>query len=615
MPQLSRRHALLLASAAALAPAAAWAAEDAVPTVWDLTDLYATDAAWLAERDAVLASLPKLAAFKGRLGESAATLRDALQAASDILRRGARLGAYANLKADEDLQDAKSQERNQLALALTGQAAEAAAWINPELLKLGAAKLDGFIAAEPGLAKFKFALKDLERQAPHILDDQGEGLLAAAIQPLAGPQQIRSQLVLSDIPWPELQLSAGRMRIDSQGYTAARTSPDRAERKMVMDAFFGAFKSYESSLGAALSAQVRGDIFTAKARRYPSALAVAVATNNVPEGVYRTLIEETHKGLPVLQRYFDLRRRMLGLPDLAYYDLYPPVTKLDQKFDIATSRRLTLQAVKPLGPDYVALLSKSSAARWMHVYPQKGKAAGAYMNPAAYDVHPYLLLNHTDDYLGLTTFAHEWGHAMHSLLADKAQPFETSNYPIFIAEIASTVNEQLLADFMLRGARTKAEKLFYLDQVCELLRGTFFRQAMFAEFELAIHETTEKGEALSGERLSAIYLEILKRYHGPKVAIEPVYALEWAYPEHFYFNFYLYQYATCVSASVYFADRILAGKTADRDAYLGVLSAGGSDYPVEILKRAGLDMTTPAPYRALVAKLSRTVDQMERLIA
>jgi oligoendopeptidase F len=343
-------------------------------------------------------------------------------------------------------------------------------------------------------------------------------------------------------------------------------------------------------------------------------VAAALSPANVPVEVYRTLIAEANRGLPTLYRYFDLRRRMLGLPDMAYYDIYPPVTKLEVKFDLAATRRLVLEAVKPLGPDYQATLARATAARWMHAYPQKGKRSGAYMDPGAYDVHPYLLLNHNDDYEALTTFAHEWGHAMHSVLAARAQPFETANYTIFTAEIASTCNEQLLAAYMENNARTKEEKLFYLDRICELLRGAFYRQTMFAEFELSIHEAAERGEALSGEKFSAIYLDLLKRYHGPGVIIDPAYAIEWAYIPHFYYDFYVYQYATCVSASAYFSDKVLTGGAAERENYLGVLRAGGADYPVEVLKKAGLDMTTPAPYRAVVAKLGRTVDQMEALL-
>jgi oligoendopeptidase F len=616
MTELSRRETLLFSAAVvATAAGAAQGQPAAAPaTVWDLTELYPTDAAWTAERDAVEKDLPGVAAYRGKLGESAATLKAALQLASDLNRRLARLSTYAGLKADEDLQVSANQERRQLSTALAGKLGEATAWMNPELLSVGAARIEAFLAADPGLGKFRFGLKDVLRQAPHTLDPAGEALLAGATQVLSGPQDIRSQLFLSDIPWPDTIFTTGKLRLDAQGYSIARTAPDRADRKKAMDVFFGTMSTYESSLGSALSSQVQVDIFQARARKYESAVASALAPNNLPVGVYRTLIAEAHRGLPVLHRYFDIRRRMLGLPDMAYFDIYPPATKLARKFDIAETRRLTLEAVKPLGPDYVETLAKATAARWMDVYPRKGKYAGAYMNPGAYDVHPYLLLNHTNDYEGVTTFAHEWGHAMHSLMANKAQPYETSNYPTFTAEIASTVNEQLLAESMLRQAKTREEKLFYLDRVCELLRSTFYRQTMFAEFELAIHETAERGEALSGKKMTAIYLDLLKTYHGPRMTIDPAYAIEWAYPQHFYFDFYVFQYATSVSAAVYFTDKILAGKSADRDAYLGVLKAGGSDYPVDVLKRAGLDMTSPAPYAAAVAKLARTLDQMEVLL-
>lgn len=615
MIELSRRNALLISAAAVAVGAGPALAQPAgPPTVWDLTDLYPSDAAWDAERDAVEKALPSIAAFKGKLGESAASLKAASIAMSDLNKRVARLGVYAGLKADENLQIAANQERRQLSIALYGKLGEAVAWVNPEILSVGAARINAFLAADPGLARFRFGLLDTLRQAPHTLDPAGESLLASTAQVQSGPQDIRSQLFLSDIPWPEVQFSTGKVRLDSQGYSAARALPERAERKKAFDTFFGTIGTYESSLGSALSAQVQVDIFGAKARRYDSAVAAALAPNAIPVGVYKTLVAEANAGLPVLHRYFEVRGRMLGLPDMAYYDIYPPVTKLDRKFDITETRRLVLEAVKPLGPDYGEVLGKATASHWMHAYPQKGKAAGAYMNGSAYDVHPYLLLNHTDDYNSVSTFAHEWGHAMHSLLANKAQPFETAGYPTFTAEIASTVNEQLLADYMLKQAKTKAEKLFYLDRICELLRGTFYRQTLFAEFELAIHETAERSEALSGKRMTAIYLGLLKKYHGPKMTIDPAYGIEWAYPQHFYFDFYVFQYATSVSASVYFADKILAGSAADRDAYLSVLKAGGSDYPVEVLKRAGLDMSSPAPYRALVAKLGRTLDQMEALL-
>jgi oligoendopeptidase F len=614
MTFLTRRQALILAGAFALLSREAVAADEAPPTVWDLADLFPTPAAWKTEHDALLADLPKLAAYKGRLGDSVAALQAALQTGSDLDRRLKRLSTYATLKADENLQEAAGQERRAQAVALEAAVKLAGSWISPELLALDAGKIHAFLAATPGLGKFRFYLLNLLRQAPHTLNAEGEALLALATEPLAGPERMRSQLVLSDIPWPTVMLSIGERRIDDKGLLTARTLPDRADRKKAYSAFFGTLGDYESSLGAALAAQVNGNVFQAKARHYPDALAAAMADDNIPTAVYRTLIAETHNGLPVLHRYLGLRRRLMGLPDLASYDLAVTATRLDRKFDLGAMRRLTLQATAPLGPDYVLLLERSIASHWMHASAQKGKAAGAYMNGSAYDVHPYLLLNLSDHYDSLSTFAHEWGHAMHSLLANQAQPFATANYSIFIAEIASTLNEHLLAEHMYRTADSKEEKLFVLDQVCTSLRTTFFRQAMFGEFELAIHEAVEKGEPLSGEKLTSIYSELLGKYHGGAVAIDPPLRREWAAVQHFYWNFYVYQYATSIAASAYFADRILGGAVGEPENYLDVLRAGGSDYPVEILKRAGLDMTTPAPYRALVAKLSRTIDEMEKLL-
>ena len=325
-------------------------------------------------------------------------------------------------------------------------------------------------------------------------------------------------------------------------------------------------------------------------------------------------MEETNRGLPQLHRYFEVRRKLLGLPDMHYYDIYPPLAKLDITFSLPETRRLTLAGVAPLGKDYVDMLAKAPASPWADYLPRKNKVSGAYMNGDAYDVHPFLLLNLTGNYDSVSTFAHEWGHAMHTLLANKAQPYETAGYSIFVAEIASTMNEQLLNSYMLAGAKTKQEKIYYLGALLELFRATYYRQAMFAEFELQIHETVEKGQALSGDGMNAMYLALLKKYHGPKVVIGPVVAVEWAYVPHFYYDFYVYQYATSIAASAYFADQVLKGGAKERDNYLGVLKAGGSDYPVEVLRRAGLDMTTPEPYRALVGKFAKTLDQIEALI-
>ena len=616
MTDASRRDILTLAAALALTTTTgvAWA-QSGPPETWNLGELYASSEAWAAERAAVLAALPALAGFKGKLGTDAATLHAALHSMYDLQRKVSRLGVYANLIADSDTAVASAQERRQLATALYGAFSEATSYVQPEILTVGAARIAGFQQAERGLDVYRFTLADILRRAPPTLSAEAEGVLAAAGTPLAGVQQIRTQLVASDLPWPEVTLSTGKVRLDQAAYTASREAPSREDRKLVFEAFFGAFDKYKTSLAASLSTQVQSDIFTAKARRYGSAVEAALdAAGGVPTGVYRTLVDETNKGLPALHRYFEIRRRMLGLPDLHYYDIYPPLVRLDETFDLARTRALTLAAVQPLGPEYVDLLTKATASPWADYKPRKGKVSGAYMNGDAYDVHPYLLLNLTGNYESVTTFAHEWGHAMHSLLANKAQPYPTAGYSIFTAEIASTMNEQLLSDHMLTQAKTKTEKLYYLGQLLELMRGTFFRQSMFAEFELQIHEAVEKGEALSGEGMHAMYLALLKKYHGPKVVIDPVVASEWAYVPHFYYDFYVYQYATSIAASTYFYDQVKTGGAKARDNYLSVLKAGGSDYPVAVLKKAGLDMTSPAPYRALVERFSKTLDQVEALL-
>ena len=620
MVEVSRRELMFSAAAAAAfaggVPGIALAQAASSAAAWDLTELYPSDAAWEAERQAILKAVPALTAMKGTLGRSAASMRAAFEAQSEISKRTIRLYTYASLKADEDRRVASNQERKQKAQDVFTALGEATAWTNPEIVAIGDAKVNSFIATDPVLQKrFAFSLRDVLRTSKHTLSPDEEALLASAGTPLAGPQDIRDQLAASDIPRPTVKLSDGKeIRLDDQGYTIARAALNRADRKHVFDKFWGSYKAFENSLGASLAAQVKGDQFRAKARKYDSALQAALDGGNLPEAVYRSLIAETNRGLPVLHRYFELRRKMLGLPDMGYWDIYPPLVKSDRSYSLAEMRNLTIDAIKPLGPDYVRQFSEASSKKWMDPLPRQGKASGAYMSGSAYDVHPYLLLNLSDKYDGLTTYAHEWGHAMHTLLANAAQPFELAGYPTFTAEVASTCHELLLANMMVERAKSKEEKLFYLGQIMENYRGTFFRQAMFAEFQLAINDLATKGEGLSGEKMSAIYLDLLKRYHGPKVQIEPAYSAEWAYIQHFYFGFYVWQYATSITAANFFAQKVMKGTPADRDRYLAVLHAGGSDYGYNLLKTGGLDMAIAEPYRLIVDSFSKVLDQAEALI-
>jgi len=299
---------------------------------------------------------------------------------------------------------------------------------------------------------------------------------------------------------------------------------------------------------------------------------------------------------------------------MGYWDIYPPLVKSDRTYGLAEIRQLTLDATKPLGAEYGRIFGDATSKRWMDPFPRPGKASGAYMQPGAFDVHPYLLLNMSDKYDGLSVYAHEWGHAMHTLLANAAQPYELAGYPTFTAEVASTAHELLLANMMVERAKTRDDKLFYLGQIMENYRGTFFRQAMFGEFQLTINDLANKGEGLSGEKLSALYFDLLKRYHGPKVQMESAYASEWAYIQHFYFGFYVWQYATSITAANFFAQKVMHGTAADRDNYLAVLRAGGSDYGYNLLKIGGLDMATAEPYRLIVDSFSKVLDQAEALL-
>jgi oligoendopeptidase F len=590
------------------------AAATSATAAWDLRDIFPTDAAWEAERQSIMAAIPGLKAYQGKLGDGA-SLKAALQAGSDLNRRASRLYTYASLKADEDRRVGANQERKQQAQDVFTALGEATAWSSPEIVALGAARVNALIASDPGLNKFAFGLRDTLRQAPHTLSPDEEQLLASAGSPLAGPQDIRDQLASSDIPRPTVTLSDGKtVRLDDQGYALARSSPNRPDRKMVFDKYWASYKAFENSLGAALATKAKGDLFAAKARHYDSALQAQLNGSNLPEAVYRSLIAETNRGLPVLHRYFALRARMLGIPDMGYWDIYPPLVKSDRTYSLAEMRRLTSEAIKPLGPDYVKLFLASSAKPWVDPFPRPGKASGAYMDPGAFDVHPYLLLNLTDKYDGVSQYAHEWGHAMHSMIANAAQPYELSSYPTFTAEVASTCHELLLANMMVEQAKTREDKLFYLGSIMENYRGTFFRQSMFAQFQLAINDLATKGEGLSGEKMATIYGDLLKRYHGPNVRIEPDYASEWSAIPHFYFGFYVWQYATSITAANYFAQKLMHGTTADRDRYLNVLRSGGSDYGYELLKRGGLDMATAEPYQLIVANFSKVLDQAEALI-
>jgi oligoendopeptidase F len=606
---------LALHGAALPAPAAAQR--------WDLRDLYPSVEAWTASYKKTLARANALEGYKDTLGRDAASMLAALSALSDVQREAVRLSVYAGLNGDEDLRVARAQERRQQMRALWAHIGEKTAWLAPTVVALGDARVRGFIAAEPALRqRFDLLLDDTLRNAGHTLNAEGEALLAAAGPVLGQPQAVFQQMSDAELPQGSVTLSTGKVvTMNPASFEANRTTAVRADRKRVFDTFFANYKRAEGSFGANLTGQVLGDVFSARARKFDNSLDAALFADNMPPAVYRTLVEQAHAGLPTLQRYLKLRKKMLGITDeLAYYDNYPPLVPAPkgERWDLTRSKAMSLAALAPLGDEYLGQYKRLLDSNWIDSHPRPGKTSGAYMSVGAYDVHPYLLLNHNDDFESLSTLAHEGGHAVHTLLSNAAQPFDKSGYSTFIAESASIANEMLLSDYMVAHAKTRDEKLYYLSQGLESIRTTFFRQVMFAEFQLAMHEEVEQGRPLSGARLSDLYCGLVKRYYGEAegvMKVDPAYCVEWAYVGHFYRGYYVWQYATSMVGAAEFTQAILTEGAPARERFVDLLKAGNSDYAYKLYVKAGVDLARPAPYQALIARMNRLMDEFEKLAA
>ena len=586
---------------------------------WDLTELYQDLGSWDRDRRAILDGLAELAKLEGTLNEGPKALLHATKAMYEIYRKALRIYVYASLSGDEDLGDPKGQERLQQAQHMFSELEKALAWYQPEIVSLGKDTIESYLKAEPELSPYAFPFRDAIRKAPHTLSQDAEEILAAQSPLSQAPHNIYGILANSDIPFPTITLSNGEeARIDSQGYARHRGSDNREDRKKVFDAYWGTWDAYKGTVGTVLYSHLQGAAIESKARNYQGTLERQLFADNLPAAVYDTLVRVANENLDTLHRYFRLRAKMLGVKQMHYYDIYPDLVSLDREFSVEDAMELTRKSLGVLGDDYMSKLNEGLDGRWMHVFPSKGKRSGAYMNGSVYDVHPYLLLNHNDDFESVSTFLHEWGHAVHTLLAQEKQPFHLADYSTFVAETASIMNEILLQEDMIRAAKTQEEKLFYLGYALEQMRGTFFRQTMFSEFEQAIHSAVEKGEPLTGERLSTMYGEILKRYHGHNqgvVIVDDLYANEWMFVPHFYYGFYVFQYATSNAGAAWLAERIVQGGEDARLKFIELLAAGGSDYPYELFKKAGLDMAAAEPYEALVRRMNTIMDQMEEILA
>ncbi|HLQ79244.1 MAG TPA: oligoendopeptidase F [Terriglobia bacterium] len=587
---------------------------------WNLADIYSSEAAWEAAKVKVAAEIPAVAQYQGRLLSSAATLSDAMEKLFAVSKDLNRLGTYSSLLADEDTRNSRHQamrlEIGQMRSTLSTQSA----YIAPEILRGDRATLERFLTTEPRLKDYRFYLEEILRGAPHILGEKEEKILASSGQVANGPASAYAIFVNAEFPYPTVTLSDGKAaRLDQSAFADLRALPNRKDRETVMSAFFTSLGAFNGTFGTLINGEVQKMLFYSRSRNYPSSMEMALDGPNIPVAVYQHLIDGVNKSLPTFHRYLKLRQRMLGVDQLHYYDLYAPlVPSLKLDYTPEEAQKHVLAALAPLGTEYTTTLQRAFTEHWIDLLPSDGKRSGGYMNGSAYDVHPYLLLNFNGKYIDVSTLAHELGHAMHSYYSNKTQPYPLSGYEIFVAEVASTLNESLLSDYMLKNIQSPEARLSLLGNYVESIKGTVFRQVQFAEFEMRLHEMAQKGQPIVGSAVDKLFMDITRKYYGHDQGIcivDDYVAHEWSYIPHFYSEFYVYQYATSFTASEALAVKVKSGDAAATKRYLTFLTTGGSKYPVDLLKDAGVDMTTDEPLNLTIQSMNRAMDEMERLLA
>jgi oligoendopeptidase F len=589
---------------------------DEGPTAWDLTHMFDDDAAWETSRASLAARLGALDLYRGRLGEKGAILAEAIEVYFELDKAYARLYGYASMRADGDISAPGPQGMEQAMRGLGSDLSASTAWFEPEILAIAEKKLAKFQEKTPELVPYTRYLQRLQDRRPHVLDARGEKLLGMASRLMGTGGNMSGVLRNAEIRWPTVTTSSGdAIKVTPTGYSRGRVLESQDDRAAIFQAFYGELDHYEGSFAAALSATVEEHVFLSRARGYDSSLEASLGRNEVDPAVYEMLVTEIGNGLPVLHRYLDLRRRMMGLDELHYHDMYPSLVEgIAESYDWSRSRVLVADALQILGQDYVDRLESACDEGWVDVYPSEGKRSGAYVTGAAYDVHPYMLLNHTDDYLSLSTYAHEAGHLMHSAFTQEVQPYQTSDYATFVAEVASTVNEVILFENLLAKEQDAQARIALLGHFLEGLRTTVFRQTMFAEFERDVHAAAEAGQPLSADRLDAMYGDLLRRYHGEAqgvTTIDPLYEAEWSYIPHFHYDFYVYQYATSYVAAISLAKGILQARPGAVEAYRAFLRSGSTKDPVSLLKDAGVDMTSPQPIRDALEYMDEVITRIE----
>ena len=581
---------------------------------WRLEDMFESDEAWMAEYERLKELPAQIAAYRGRLGESAETLLAYLKEQDELELRLAPFYGYASCKNDQDQAEARYQDMRGKAMSCIIAISSAASFATPEIMAIDEDRLNLFYVAQPELETYRRSLYQIRRRAAHILSPEEERLLAAAGEMAAAPDKIGSTFRNADLKFPEVEDGRGEKHTLTAGsYIPLMESEDRVLRRNAFETLYSRIGEYKNTIAATLDAQFRQLRFFANARRYGSTLEASLDRTEVPVEVYTNLIEAVHSNLEPMYRYVRLRRKLLGLDELHMYDVMTPVVSGSaQKISFEEAKSTVLEALSVLGEDYVALLKEGFDHRWIDVYENEGKRGGAYSSGNARP-HPYVLLNHKDTLDSMFTLAHEMGHALHSYHSCKYQPACTSDYVIFVAEVASTCNEVLLMRHLLAKTTDKKERAYLINHFLDSFKSTLYRQTMFAEFELMMGRMSEAGETLTAEALSAKYHELNKLYFGPDMISDDLIALEWARIPHFYYNSYVFQYATGYSAAVAIANRILSeGAPAVAD-YKKFLSGGCSTDPISLLKIAGVDMSSPAPVNSALALFGELVDEMEKL--
>lgn len=586
-----------------------------VEDTWKLEDIFASDDAWEKEFEEVKALIPQMEKFKGKLGESAQILYDALQEQDELTMRVSKLYTYAHMRYDQDTTNSFYQGLNDRIKTLYTQIASALSYVTPEILSIEESKIKQYMAEHKELKLYAHALDEITRERPHILSESEEALLAQASEVLGSSSNTFGMLNNADLEFPSIKDENGEeVEITHGRYIRFLESSDRRVREEAFKAVYETYGKFKNTFASTLSGTVKKDNFSARVRHYNSARHSALSTNNIPEEVYDNLVKTVNDNLHLLHRYIDLRKKVLGIEELHMYDLYTPLVK-DVKMEVTyeEAKDYILKGLKPLGEDYLNVLKEGFENRWVDVHENKGKRSGAYSS-GTYGTNPYILMNWQDNVNNLFTLAHEFGHSVHSYYTRKTQPYPYGDYSIFVAEVASTCNEALLNDYLLKTIDDEKQRLYLLNHYLEGFRGTVFRQTMFAEFEHDVHVRAQNGEPLTPELLTKLYYDLNKKYFGDNLVIDEEIGLEWARIPHFYYNYYVYQYATGFSAAAALSKQILEEGDAAVERYVGFLKSGSSDYPIEVLKKAGVDMTTSQPIEEALAVFEEKLTEMERLL-